>query len=97
MSMEEITDRCPGIIVIHDDICVYDKDTTEHNNKVLQLMKTALEQGLVFNSSKCAIWQSQIFFIGAIFTVQDMRPDPARVPALQDFLAPQNSKLFQSF
>ena len=39
MWMDQITNRLPGIIAIHDDICVYGKDTTEHNNNLLQLMK----------------------------------------------------------
>ena len=68
--MDWITDRLPGIIVIHNDICVYGKDTTKHDRNLLQLMQTATQQGLVFNSSKCAIHQSQISFYGAIFTVQ---------------------------
>ena len=55
MWMDQITDRLPGIIAIHDDICVYGKDITEHNHNLLQLMKTAQDQGLVFNSSKCAV------------------------------------------
>ena len=33
MWMDQITNRLPGIIAIHDDICVYGKDTTEHNKK----------------------------------------------------------------
>ena len=48
MWMDLISDRLPGIIAIHDDICMYGKDTTEHNNNLLQLMNTAQEQGLVF-------------------------------------------------
>ena len=97
MWMDQLTDKLPGIIAIHDDICVYGKDTTEHDNSLLQFMNTAQEQGLVFNSIKCAIRQSQISFYGTIFTVQGMRPDPAKVQALQDLPAPQNSKLLQSF
>ena len=77
--------------------CVFAKDITEHDHNLLQLMKTAQDRGLVFNSSKCAIWQSQISFYGAIFTAQGMRPDPAKVQALQDLPAPQNSKQLQSF
>ena len=78
-------------------MCVYGKDTTEHNHNLLQFMNTAQAQGLVFNRSKCAIRQSQISFYGAIFTAQGMRPDPAKVQALQDLPVPQISKLLQSF
>ena len=47
MWMDQITNGLPGIIAIHDDICVYGKDTTEHAKNLLQLMNTAQEQGLV--------------------------------------------------
>ena len=92
MWMDQITNRLPGIIAIHNDICVYGKDIAEYDHSLLQLMKTAQGQGIVFNSSKCSICQSQISFYGAIFTVQGMRPDPAKVQALQDLPAPQNPK-----
>ena len=95
--MDQITDRLPGVTAIHNDICVYGKDTTEHHRNLLQLMQTAIQQGLVFNSSKCAMCQSQISFYGAIFTVQGMKPDPTKVQTLQDLPAPENSKQLQSF
>ena len=89
MQMDQITDRLPGIIAIHDDICVYGKDTTEHDKNLLKFMQTAQDHGLVFNSNKCSIHQPQISFYGAIFTVQGMKPDPAKVQALQDLPAPK--------
>ena len=51
MQMYQITDRLPGIIAIHEDTCVYGKDIVQHDHNLLQLMKTAQDQGLVFNSS----------------------------------------------
>ena len=96
MQRDQITNRLPGIIAIHDDIWVYGTDMAEYDN-LLQLMKTAQGQGLVFNSSKYAFHQSKISFYGTIFTVQGMRPDPAKVKALQDLPAPQNPKQLQSF
>ena len=43
MWMDQLTDRLPGIIAMHDDICVYGKDITEHDHIQLQLMKTVQE------------------------------------------------------
>ena len=97
MWMDQITNRLPGITAIHNDICVYGKDIAGHDHNLLQLMKTAQGQGLVFNCIKCGICKSQISLYGAIFTVQGMRPDPAKVQALQDLPAPQNPKQLQSF
>ena len=55
--MDQINNRLPGIIAIHDDICVYSKTREEHDTNLLQLMKTASKNGLVFNSHKCSIRQ----------------------------------------
>ena len=97
MQMDQITNRLPGVIAIHNDICVFDKDTAEHDYNLLQIMKTAQGHSLVFNSSNRVIHKSQISSYGAIFTAQGMRSDPAKVQALQDLLAPQNSRQLQSF
>ena len=88
MCMDQITNRLPGIIAIHDDICVFGKTREEHDIHLLQLMKTASKIGLVFNSHKCSIRQPQITFYGAIFIAQGMKPDPMKIQALQDLLLP---------
>ena len=97
MRMDQITDRLPGIIAIHDDICVYGKTREEHNTNLLELMKTSSKNGLVFNSHKCSIRQPQITFYGAIFTSKGMKPDPTKIQALQDLPTPDNHKQLQSF
>ena len=35
MHMDQLTDRLPGIIAIHDDICVYGKTQDQHNKNLL--------------------------------------------------------------
>ena len=97
MHMDQITNRLPGIIAIHNDICVYGKTREEHDTNLLQLMKTASKNGLVFNSHKCSIRQPQITFYGAIFTSKGMKPDPTKIQALQDLPTPDNHKQLQSF
>ena len=63
MRMDQITERLPGIIAIHDDICVFGKTQEQHDKHLLQLLKTASAKGLVFNSRKCQISKSQITFL----------------------------------
>ena len=96
MQMDQITDRLIALIA-HDDISMFGKDTAEHDYNLLQLMKTAQGHGLVFNSSKCAICKSQISLYHAMFRVQGMRLDSAKVQALQDLPVHQNPKQLQSF
>ena len=97
MRMDHITDRLPGVIAIHDDICVFGKTQEQHDRHLLQLLKAAKAKGLVFNSRKCHISQKQITFFGMIFSGQGMKPDPMKIQALQDLTMPQNQKQLQSF
>ena len=62
MRMDQITERLPGAIAIHDDICVFGKTQEQHIKHLLQLLKTALARGLVFNSRKCQISKPKITF-----------------------------------
>ena len=97
MRMDQLTDRLPGIIAIHDDICVYSKTQEQHDKNLLQLMKTAAKQGLVFNSNKCHTSQPQITFYSTIFSAQGIKPDPMKIQAVQDLPTPQTQKQLQSF
>ena len=96
MCMDQITNRLPGIIAIHDDIHVFGKTREEHDTHLLQLIKTA-KNGSVFNSHKCSSRQPQITFYVAIFTAQGMKPDPTEIQTLQDLPTPENHKQLQSF
>ena len=95
-QIDQIINILP-IIAIYDDICVYGRDTTEHDRNLLQLMQTASQQGLIFNSIKCSILQPKILFYGVIFTVQGMKAHPEKVQALQDLPGPGNSTKLQWF
>ena len=66
MRMDSITERLTGIISIRDDIYIFGKTQQEHDKNLLQLMRVAQQNGLVFNSNKCHISQPQISFYGAV-------------------------------
>ena len=63
MKIDQITERLPGIIAIHNYICVFGKNQQQHDKHLLQLLKTASVKGLVFNSRKCQISKPQITFL----------------------------------
>ena len=96
MCMDHITDNLQGIITIHDDICVF-RTPGEHNRYLIQLKKTALQNGIIFSSSKHRIRQPEISFYGALLTSSGIKPNPTKVPALQDLPIPDNQMKLQSF
>ena len=97
MRMDQITERLPGIIGIHDDTCVFGETQEQHDKHLLQLLKTALTKGLVFKSRKMSDKQATDYIFGPIFSAKGMRSDPIKIQALQDLLRPQTQKQLQSF
>ena len=97
MQMDQATDCLPGIITIHDDICMFGCTPEQHDEHLLWLMESAKAHVIVFNSTKCHIRQPQIAFYGAVFTGQGIWPDPSKIPALQDLPAPDSQTKLQSF
>jgi hypothetical protein len=97
MRMDQITEGLPGVIAIHDDICVFGHTKAEHDRNLLGLMQRAIDTGLVFNSSKCSIAKSEIHFFGMKFTADGIQPDESKIQALIEMPAPENVQQLQSF
>ena len=60
ICMDQVTDQLPSIITIHDDVCIYGHTPEKLDQHLLQLMKTAKQHGIVFNSFKCQIRQPRL-------------------------------------
>ena len=81
MWMDQATECLPGIITIHDDICIYGHTSEEHDQHLLELMEPTKEHGIIFNSTKHCIRQPQIAFYGTLFTAQGMPTGSCQNPS----------------
>ena len=95
--MDAILEQCPGCIGIADDVAVYGRDKEEHDRNLINLMRVAEKEGLVFNSQKCIVRANEIPFFGMIYSADGARPDPARIEAIQSLPAPENVTELQEF
>lgn len=95
--MNQILEKCHGVVGMADDIAVIGKSEAEHDENLHNLMQVAREHGLVFNWDKCAIKQESIRFYGLVFDKHGAHPDPKRVTAMAEIKAPQNKKGLQEF
>ena len=77
--------------VIHDDLIVAAINNEEHDVAIQQCMEAASKAGLTFNPPKCFFGRKEISFWGMIFGSEGVRPDPAKVEALE-YITPPNSK-----
>ena len=97
MQMDDIVVQCPGILAIHDGMFIYSKDDKDHDANLVNLFNVAQKEGLVFNSTKCAIKQESITFFGGIFSAKGYLPHPGKIQGISNMPAPQTKQELQSF
>ena len=96
-KMDQILDRCTGIVGVADDIAVFGSTTEEHDTNLHNLMKVAAQHGLVFNSEKCVVKQSTITFFGMVYDANGAHPDPGKVDDINNLTPPNNKTQLQEF
>ena len=95
--MDCILEKCPGTISIADDVGVFGKTEAEHDKHLHNLMRVALQHGLMFNIDKCDIKQANMKFFGLEFSADGVRPDPGKAADIQRMKEPQNVTQLQEF
>lgn len=77
-----------NVIIVHDDMILYGQTKQEHDLAVAEVVKRAKEVGARFNKDKLQYCQSQVKFMGQIFSQLGMQIDPDRVESLCKLKAP---------
>ena len=62
-KMIEVLEGLDGVFVYMDDILVYGKDATEHDNRLSKVLQTLDKAGLKLNHDKCMMNQSELKFL----------------------------------
>ena len=96
-AMDRILARAPCRVGIADDVVVYGRDDAEHDTNLMRLMNVAKEEGLVFNSKKCAIKTSEIVLFGSVYGKDGIRPDPSKIEDIRNMPTPQDKEDLQRF
>ena len=95
--MDQLIERCEGVIGIADDVVIHGKDDAAHDRCLHNFMKVAREHGLVFNREKCDVKASSVTFFGTVYDKDGAHPDPKKVEAIHRMPAPQDPQELQRF
>ena len=96
-GMDRILTRARGCVGIADNVVVYGRNNAEHDKNLLRLMQVVREEGLVFNSKKCAIKTSEIVFFGSVYGKDGIKPDPNKIEDTRKMPTPQEREDLQRF
>lgn len=85
---------CYGYI---DDILIFSSSQEEHKSHLRQLFERLKQYGILVNTSKCVLGQSEVTFLGYQVSAAGTRPLDTKVQAIQDYSVPKTVKDLRRF
>lgn len=86
-----------GVYVYLDDIIIYARTRTEHDEILRTVMEKLKQHNLQLKISKCEFYAREFEFLGHIISKDGIRTNPKKIEAVRDFPIPKNVKKVQSF
>ena len=89
LRMSQIIAGTPGTLCHADDILVFGKDETEHDNRLCEVLRKFESAGMTLNE-KCEFGVKQVKFLGHKISAQGIEADPDKIKAILNMPEPQN-------
>lgn len=86
-----------GVLCYIDDILIFGKTKTEHDQILKKVFDRVRKINLKLNKKKCVLGQTKITFLGQIFQSHGMSPDLSKIEAIEKMPEPKNLKDLQRF
>ncbi|CAN4096862.1 unnamed protein product [Withania somnifera] len=76
------------VIVFIDDILVYSRNESDHEQHLRLVLRTPREHRLYAKFSKCEFWLESVAFLGHVVSKDGIRVDPAKIREVRDWPRP---------
>ncbi|KAK7107442.1 hypothetical protein V1264_015374 [Littorina saxatilis] len=91
-KMDEIFEGIPGVTPLVDDVIVSGKTREEHDANLRDALNRAASKNLKLNPEKLTVGAQEVEYFGHLITAEGLKPDPAKVKAIQDMPPPNDKK-----
>ncbi|KAA0041536.1 pol protein [Cucumis melo var. makuwa] len=85
------------VIVFINDILIYSKIETEHEEHLHQVLKTLRANKLYAKFSTCEFWLKKVTFLGHVVSSEEVFVDPAKIEAVTNWSRPSTVCEIHSF
>ena len=85
------------VLCLMDNVLVYDKSQSEHDERLKAVLIYIEECGMTLNSEKCEFSKTQENFLGHIIDQNGVRADPVKTEAIIQIAASQNTTELRRF
>ena len=95
--MSRVLEGIPNVVCHMDDILVHGADVQGHDETLRSVLRRLQDSGLTLNGTKCEFQKSSLSFLGHVIDGEGVRPDPAKVMAIQKYPPPTNQTELRRF
>ncbi|KAI4291963.1 hypothetical protein PAPHI01_1237 [Pancytospora philotis] len=85
------------VLPYFDDIIVFSESIEDHTRHLEETLAMLEEAGITLNKKKCVFAKSEVSILGFIVGHGQIKPDPAKVQALQDYRKPNDISELRAF
>ena len=85
------------VIVFLDDILIYSKTKTDHEQHLRQILDLLRKEQLYAKFSKCEFWLKEVQFLGHIVNDKGIHVDPAKIESVKNWHTPKTPTEIRSF
>ncbi|CAN4123527.1 unnamed protein product [Withania somnifera] len=85
------------VIVFIDDILVYSRNESDHEQHLRLVLRTPREHRLYAKFSKCEFWLESVAFLGHVVSKAGVSVDPIKIRAVRDWPRPTTVTEVRSF
>ena len=96
-KMDEIFGGIQGSTPLIDDIIVHGTTRAEHDRNLRTVLKQASEKKVTFNKGKLSVAAQEVSYFGHILTPDGLKPDPAKIKAINEMPPPKDKQELQTF
>ena len=86
-----------GVTCLMDDILVHGSSQEEHDKRLIATLERLQKSHVTLNREKCVFSSNSVNFLGHVIDEQGIRPDPAKVLAIQQMKEPKSVSELRRF
>lgn len=86
-----------NVHIYFDDILIVGKSKEEHDETLIKVLERAKEKNVKFDANKMQVASESVKYLGHIFSLNKIEPDPERLEAIKEMTCPKNKKDLQTF
>ena len=88
LQMSKCLGHLEGVVCQVDDILVFGRNRTEHDERLKAVMEHLKTAGVTLNERKCEFAVDQVNYLGHVVSADGIKPDPDKVKAILEMRQP---------